>query len=68
MHDMHVLTVWEIRDIMTVLGQDDQHLIDLPASLTGENTRNVRNQLSTGGDEAILTCIVAPGPQSGAIA
>ena len=42
-HDMHVLTVWEIRDIMTVLGQDDQHLFDLLASLTGENTRNVRN-------------------------
>ncbi len=55
MHDMHVPTVWEIRDIMTVLGQDDQHLIDLLASLTGENTRNVRNQLSTGGDEPILT-------------
>jgi len=37
---------------MTVLGRDDQHLIDLLASLTGEN---VRNGLSTGGDETILT-------------
>ena len=38
---------------MTVLGRDDQHLIDLLASLTGENARNGRNGLSTGGDEAI---------------
>ena len=37
---------------MTVLGRDDQHLIDLLASLTREI---VRNGLNTGGDEAILT-------------
>ena len=61
MHDMRVLTVREIRDIMTVLGQDDQHLIDLLASLTGENARNVRTWLSTGSDEAILNSLVGSG-------
>ncbi len=68
MHDMRVLTVREIREIMALLSQDDQHLIDLLASLTGENARNVRHWLRAGGDEAILTSLVGPGSLSGAIA
>ena len=61
MHDMRVLTVREIRDIMTLLNQDDQHLIDLLASLTGENARQVRTWLATGDDEAVLASLAGTG-------
>ena len=50
MHDMRVLTVREIRDIMTLLDQDSQDLIDRLASLTGENARQMRSLLKTAGD------------------
>ena len=55
MRDMRVLTVREIRDIIALLDQDDQHLIDLLAALTGEKARDVRTWLNTGGDEALLS-------------
>ncbi len=58
MRDVRVLTVREIRDIIALLDQDDQHLIDLLASLTGEKAREVRTWLNTGGDEALLTSLV----------
>lgn len=64
MLDMRVLTVREIRDIMTLLDQDDQHLVDLLASLTGEDARNIRTLLSSGGDEAILTSLIGTGPKT----
>jgi hypothetical protein len=64
MHDMRVLTVREIRDIMHLLDQDDQHLIDLLASLTGENARTVRTWLSSGGDQAIPASLVGSSPQT----
>ena len=41
-----------------LLDQDDQHLIDLLAALTGEKARHVRTWLNTGGDEALLTSLV----------
>ena len=41
-----------------LLDQDDQHLIDLLAALTGEKARDVRTWLNTGGDEALLTSLV----------
>ena len=58
MRDMRVLTVREIRDIIALLDQDDQHLTDLLAALTGEKARDVRTWLNTGGDEALLTSLV----------
>ena len=41
-----------------LLDQDDQHLIDLLAALTGEKARDVRTWLNTGGDEPLLTSLV----------
>ena len=64
MHDMRVLTVQEIRDIMTLLGQDNQDLIDRLASLTGENARRMRSRLKTDGDAAGLMHLV--GASAGA--
>lgn len=58
MRDMRVLTVREIRDIIALLDQDDQHLIDLLAALTGKKARDVRTWLNTGGDEALLASLV----------
>ena len=58
MRDMRVLTVREIRDIIALLDQDDQHLIDLLAALTGEKARYVRTWLNTGGDEDLLASLV----------
>ena len=55
---MRVLTVREIRDIIALLDQDDQHLIDLLAPLMGEKARDVRTWLNTGGDEALLASLV----------
>lgn len=64
MHDMRVLTVREIRDIITLLNQDDQHLIDLLASLTGDKARDVRTLLNAGGDEAIIASLVGAKPRA----
>ena len=58
MRDMRVLTVRKIRDIIALLDQDDQHLIDLLAALTGEKARGERTWLNTGGDEALLASLV----------
>ena len=58
MRDMRVLTVREIRDIIALLDQADQHLIDLLAALTGEKARDVRTWLNTGGDEPLLASLV----------
>ena len=55
---MRVLTVREIRDIIALLDQDDQHLIDLLVALTGEKARYVRTWLNTGGDEDLLASLV----------
>ena len=64
MHDMRVLTVREIKDIITLLDQDDQHLIDLLASLTGEKARDMRTLLNAGGDEAMLANLVSASPRA----
>ena len=64
MHDMRVLTVREIRDIITLLNQDDQHLIDLLASLTGDKARDVRTLLNAGGDEAIIASLFGAKPRA----
>ena len=58
MRDMRVLTAREIRASIALLDQDDQHLIDLLAALTGEKARDVRTWLNTGGDEALLASLV----------
>ena len=41
-----------------LLDQDDQHLIDLLAALTGEKARDVRTWLNTGGNEDLLASLV----------
>ena len=64
MHDMRVLTVREIKDIITLLDQDDQHLIDLLASLTGEKARDMRTLLNAGSDEAMLASLVGASPRA----
>ncbi len=47
MHNLRVLTVRKIREIMKLLDQDNQDLIDRLASLMGENARQVRSLLNT---------------------
>ena len=54
-HNMDLLTVRKIRDIIALLDQDVQHLVDLSAALTGEKALDLRTRLNAGGDEAMLT-------------
>ena len=54
-HNMDLLTVRKIRDIIALLDQDVQHLVDLSAALTGEKALDLCTWLNTGGDETMLT-------------